>query len=234
MKKIFIILIFAFQFFPFKSVYAMDALYALTHGKQYSLALGEVTKIDAGSTKINIKNIISGESLPDVISVKIPGDYLPTYEPTIEPNDYVIFSLNKEVNEYVVALGYFRVTGLDIKTLEILEGPLPQGDLAALQWYINSGGVENDFYFMGINAYVKHSDGSSTMIYPMSKTISSPTQTPTQSKVVDITKTPERNLLTPETVQQNQSSYRFLRVSIAGIFVVVFVVALIFFRKKAG
>ena len=229
-KKVFVILIFAFQFFPLKTAYAMDTLYALTHGQQYALAVGEVKEADANSAKIRIDEIISGEMLPDLISLNIPGDFLPQYEPEIKPDDYVVLSINKEENEYVIAMGYYRVTGLDINTLEILEGPLPQGDLAALQWYINSGGVENDFYFIETNAYVRHFDGSSTMIYPMMKTIS----TPNQIEKVVVTTTPEQYLLSSERIQQNQTSNRFLSVLIAGILVAVLFTALLVFRKKAG
>lgn len=230
-KKVFIFLMLAFQFFPFKTVYAMDTLYALTHGAQYALALGEVTEIDAGLAKINIKEIISGRALPDLISVKIPGDFLPESEPKIKPNDYVVLSINKEENEYVIAMGYYKVTGLDIKTLEILEGPLPQGDLAALQWYVNSGGVENDFYFIGTNAYVRYSDGSTTMIYPMIEANPTPTQT---EKLDGTTKPVEQNPISSETIAQNQISNPFLNILITGIFMVVLFITWLFIRKKAG
>ncbi len=229
MKKVFVILILMIQFFSLKTAYAMDTLYALTHEKQYALAVGEVIEVDTSSAKIRIEEIISGEKLPDIINVEIPGDFLPKYEPALRPNDYFVLSINKNGQEYAIAMGYYRVTRLDIKTLEILEGPLPPGDLAALQWYINSGGTENDFYFIESDAYVRHSDGSSTMIYHLIEAIPSPIQT---EKVVEITNSLESYPPPTETARQSQASN--IGIFIAGVSVAVFFTALLFFRKKAG
>ena len=78
----------------------------------------------------------------------------------------MVFSINKEAAKYTIAWGFFKVSSLDITTLKVVEGPLALGDLAAFQWYINSAGRENDFYFIGTSAYVRHADGTSTQLYP--------------------------------------------------------------------
>jgi len=150
------------------SVYAGDVLARLTHGDQYSLVLGTVVSVSDTTARFEVETIISGESLPSVVGVQVPGGFMEMLAPhmRLEPSDYAVLSLDKEATKYTIAWGFFKVSSLDIATLEIIEGPLPPGDLAALQWYINSGGVENDFYFSGTTAYVRHPDGTSTQLYP--------------------------------------------------------------------
>ncbi|HNT76580.1 MAG TPA: Ig-like domain-containing protein [Anaerolineae bacterium] len=146
---------------------AADVLHRLTHGDQYSLALGTITSVSDSGVMVEIAAIISGESLPDVINVEISGAFIEAVPAmSLAPGEYAVFSLNQGAETYTVAWGFFKASSLDITTLEILAGPLPEGDLAAFQWYINSGGVENDFYFIGTTAYVRRPDGTSLQIYP--------------------------------------------------------------------
>ena len=157
------------------SVYAGDVLARLTHGDQYSLVLGTVVSVSDTTARFKVETIISGESLPSVVSVEVPGAFMEMLAPhmSLEPSDYAVLSLDKEATKYTMAWGFFKVSSLDIATLEIIEGPLPPGDLAALQLYINSEGTEKDFYFIGTSAYVRHPDGTSTQLYP-------PTDEPTE------------------------------------------------------
>lgn len=146
------------------AVSAADMLCRLTHGDQYALALGTVVSTSETAITFQVETVISGESLPARISVEVPGAYMETAK--LGPSEYAVISLNQEARMFTMAWGIFEVSSLDIATLKVMEGPLPAGDLAAFQWYINSGGVENDFYFIGTTAYVRNSDGTSTQLYP--------------------------------------------------------------------
>ncbi len=150
------------------SIYAADVLNRLTHGDQYSLALGMVVSTSDTAMTFQVETVISGESLPSIISVKITGAFMERAAPNteLEPGEYAVLSLDKEAGMYTVAWGFFEVSSLDMATLKVIAGPLPPGDLVAFQWYINSGGVENNFYFIGTTAYVRHSDGTSTRLDP--------------------------------------------------------------------
>jgi hypothetical protein len=150
------------------SVYAADVLHRLTHGDQYALVLGTVVSVSDTTARFEVETVISGGPLPPVVSVEGPGPFMEAAAPhsSLEPGDYAVFSLNREVAKYTIAWGFFKVSSLDITTLKVVEGPLPPGDLAAFQWYINSEGRENDFYFIGTSAYVRHADGTSTQLYP--------------------------------------------------------------------
>ena len=37
------------------------------------------------------------------------------------------------------------------------------GDLAAIEWYVNSGGTENDFSFKSGSAFVRRSNGDKVL-----------------------------------------------------------------------
>lgn len=147
------------------SVYAADVLSRLIGGDQYSLALGRVVSISEITVKFEVETIISGKTLPSVISVEIPDECMGMEVP-LAPGNYTVLSLNKKAVLYTIAWGIFKVSSLDMVTLEIIEGTLPLPDQRAFQWYLNSEGTEKDFYFVGTEAYVRHSDGTSTRLYP--------------------------------------------------------------------
>jgi hypothetical protein len=158
----------AVMFCVVPSVHAADVLHRLTHGDQYALALGTVVSVSDATARFEVETVISGGPLPPAVSVEGlgPAMEMTALDMSLEAGDYAVISLNREVAKYTIAWGVFRVSSLDIPTLEVLEGPLALGDLAALQWYINSEGRENDFYFIGSSAFVRHADGTSTQLYP--------------------------------------------------------------------
>jgi hypothetical protein len=230
MRKVIVILLVIISILVADTTYAMDMLHALTHEMQYSLALGEVIEINDSSAKIRIEEIVSGKSLPDVISIDIPGDFLPEYEPELKTKDYVVVSIDKEGENYSVLMGYYKVTGLEMEKLEIISGPLPAGDLAALQWYINSGGKENDFYFIGTNAYVRNSDGSEKMIYPMEKDIPTPTEV---EQIAENIKPIDEDKIVSEVSSQRWNSAQLtgiIFISVIGTVVLIIILR----RKTAG
>ena len=67
--------------------------------------------------------------------------------------------------------------------------------MAALEWYINSGGTENDFYFINTTAYVRNADGTSTQIYPQGNEIGQDLSAPEQTgEHINSTATPVLSL----------------------------------------
>jgi hypothetical protein len=130
------------------------------------LALGSVVSISDTTVRFEVETIISGKTLPSVISVEIPDECMGMEAPNLAPGNYAVLSLNKEAAPYTIAWGIFKVSSLDMATLGIIEGTLPLPDQMAFQWYLNSEGTERDFYFVGTDAYVRHSDGTSTRLYP--------------------------------------------------------------------
>ncbi len=156
----------AIAVFVAPSVHAGDVLSRLTSGHQYSLALGTVVSISDATVRFEVETIISGKTLPSVINVEIPDEWVVSNAQGLGPGNHAVFSLKKEAARYTIAWGFFRVSSLDMGTLEIIESTLPPGDVAALQRYINSEGTETDFFFIGTTAYVRRPDGTSKQLYP--------------------------------------------------------------------
>lgn len=146
--------------------YAGDVLFYLTSGYQYSLALGTVVSVSDTAIRFEVETIISGETLPSFIDVEIPDTFMEVESPSLRPGDYAVLSLDEGAALYTVAWGFFKVSSLNMPMLEIIDGTLGPAESAAFQWYLNSGGTEKDFYFVEENGYVKHSDGTSTQLYP--------------------------------------------------------------------
>jgi hypothetical protein len=147
------------------TVLAADMLHRLTHGDQDALALGTIAVIAGERVDLEVETVIAGKRLPAYVSVDgVVATSSSSWD--LQVGDYVVMSINQASSGYMMAWGVYQVTSLDLNSLDVVAGPLGQGDLAAFQWYINSGGVENEFYFVGSEAYVRHSDGTSQQIYP--------------------------------------------------------------------
>ena len=84
------------------SAYAGDVLSRLTGGHQYSLALGTVVSISDATVRFEVETIISGKTLPSVISVEIPDECVGMEAPSLAPGNYAVFSLNNQISPSVV------------------------------------------------------------------------------------------------------------------------------------
>ncbi|MDA8228881.1 MAG: hypothetical protein M0T74_14520 [Desulfitobacterium hafniense] len=85
-----------------------------------------------------------------------------------------MFSLKKSADFYKKAWGIFKASSGDyrILKLEALNAPTSglNGDLACIQWYVNSEGKENDFYGISATMYVRRPNGQDVQIYPVPTT----------------------------------------------------------------
>lgn len=161
------------------ATFAADALYRMLHGDaesfkqdQDAFIVGQL--IDKQGDKFTVKalKVLSGKLKAD--SILVSGDF--TYgwdKATPKENDFCVFSLKKTGDYYKKAWGIFKATSGDYKTLKLerLNAPSPGllGDLACIQWYVNSGGTENDFYFNSNTAYVRRPNGP-VQLYPLPDT----------------------------------------------------------------
>ncbi len=130
------------------------------------MALGTVVSVSDATIRFEVETTISGEMLPSFIDVEIPDTFMGAETRSLRPGDYAVLSLDEGTTLYTIAWGFFKVSSLNMATLEVIDGTLGPGELAAFQWYVNSGGAERDFYFIGENAFVRHSDGTATQLYP--------------------------------------------------------------------
>ena len=162
-------------------VLAADALYRMLHADevesfredQDAMIVGQLIEKKDEAFEVKVLKVLSGKLNSDRIIVS--GDF--TYgwnkeNPSV--SDFGVFSLKKTGSSYKKAWGIFKADSGDFATLKLLPSNSPTpgllADLASIEWYVNSGGRENDFSFVGngyeVNAYVKRPNGESLKIYP--------------------------------------------------------------------
>ncbi len=159
--------------------FAADALYRMLHADdveqfkedQDAMIVGQLISKQGNNFQVTVSKVLSGSVSSDSIPVL---DHF-TYgwaEETPSVNDFCVFSLKKSGRVYKKAWGIFEATSGDYKTLTLtsLNAPSPGllADLAAIQWYVNTGGKEKDFLFANSTAYVKRTSGQVVQIYPAS------------------------------------------------------------------
>ncbi|MBU4339197.1 hypothetical protein KKB43_06840 [Patescibacteria group bacterium] len=77
-----------------------------------------------------------------------------------------LMSLNKKDDFYVPSWGIYEITGTTYENARLVETRF--SDYSALQIFINSGGIEREFYFDGDTAFWRPSDGGEAVqIYPI-------------------------------------------------------------------
>ncbi|MCW2279273.1 hypothetical protein [Heliophilum fasciatum] len=84
--------------------------------------------------------------------------------------DFCVMSIKESSGYYINGLGIFKADYGDYKNLKILsentDVPGLFADLACIEWYVNSGGLENDFVFSAGTAYIRRPNGDVVQIYP--------------------------------------------------------------------
>lgn len=146
---------------------AADLLWRLTHGDQDSLVIGEVKKVAGEIIELKVAHVISGRPTKGLINVEVKEEDLQRIGQEIKDGDKLVLSLNLKGGRYSIKWGIYKVSSLDYKSLKILAPNQWPGDMAALQWYINSNGKDNDFYFKEGAVFVRDNSGGSRQIYPL-------------------------------------------------------------------
>lgn len=161
------------------AAFAADALYRMLHGDvesfkqdQDAFIVGQLIDKQGGKFTVKGLKVLSGKVNAD--SILVSDDFTYGWDiATPKVNDFCVFSLKKTGDYYKKAWGIFKATSGDYNTLtlEPLNAPTPGllGDLACIQWYVNSGGTENDFYFNSSTAYVRRPNGP-VQLYPLPAT----------------------------------------------------------------
>ncbi len=149
---------------------AADVLYRMLHADevadfqedQDALIFGQLINQKDGHFTVAVNKVLSG-SVPGneiILNGDIQyswGRNIPAMEPQV--GDYCVLSLKKDGPEYKKAWSIFKATTGDYQTLKLLSPeiryPYYCGDIAALQWYVNSGGTNKEFFFDQNGVYVR-------------------------------------------------------------------------------
>jgi hypothetical protein len=129
--------------------------------EQDAIVLFQVIESDGVTIKGQILHVISGNV--DGTTITIVDDdirllgMLP--EPKLQVGDYCVMSVKQYGNHYEQGLDALRADSGDYKTLKFYYSS-HFTDIDALQYYVNSGGVEKEFQFNGNKAFVIAEDGT--------------------------------------------------------------------------
>ncbi|KJR96179.1 MAG: hypothetical protein VR68_15205 [Peptococcaceae bacterium BRH_c4a] len=109
---LFILMIFT-TLIPIYPALAADILWRLTHGDQYSLAIGEIEKADGNILDVRVAHIISGNIINQQIKVELKEWKIQLLGQSINQGDKVIMSLEKDGTDYSIKWGIYKVSSLD-------------------------------------------------------------------------------------------------------------------------
>lgn len=181
MKKISLIFFVVILLSMSSTVKAGDNLARMLHAdqiKEYgqdqdAVIIGQLMSKKDGIFTVKVCKVISGKVKEEAISLR---DFQYGWGRGIEPlpkvSDFAVMSIKKEGNIYKKAWGMFKANSGDFKTLKLITKemryPYAEDDVAAVEWYINSGGKEKDFFFHSSDAYVRRQNGEEMKIYPKS------------------------------------------------------------------
>lgn len=180
-KTISFILISSLLLFLPQKALAADALYRMLHADevedfqadQDAIIVGQLIAQSGDSFTVEVNKVISGSVATEKIALISDFQYGwgNSSEIAMKPkvNDYCVMSLKKYGSYYKKAWGIFKATTGDYKTLKLLSEdikyPYYSGDIAAIEWYVNSGGTEKEFFFNGNRVYVKRPNGETLLVY---------------------------------------------------------------------
>ncbi|TGE36027.1 hypothetical protein E4K67_23250 [Desulfosporosinus fructosivorans] len=160
------------------ATFAADSLYRMLYADevesfkqdQDAMIVGQLTGKQGDKYNVKVLKVLSGKVSSDMILVSDDFTYGWDHTPPMV-NDFSVFSLKKSGDFYKKAWGIFRANSGDYRTLELesLNCPIPWllGDLACIQWYVNSEGKEKDFFGHSGTMYVRRPNGQEVQIYPV-------------------------------------------------------------------
>lgn len=243
-KRVFVVLIIIVAIIVGSTpVLAADALYRMLHAdeveqfreEQDAFIVGQLVDKKGDKYQVKILKVISGKMNADTFLLADDFQYgygKVDFNPAI--NDYCVMSLKKTGDYYKRAWGIFKATSGDYKTLKLLSEDIKysvcNGDVAAVEWYVNSGGMENDFSFVREKVFVRRVDGQNLQIYPKEEA-GEVTETAVGNSTLK-TEVADKENKQPEDVRVNQhNEFKIKPQLLAGI-IVSFVLVLLLVAIK--
>lgn len=155
-------------------IFAADALYRMLHADevesfkkdQDALVVGQLIDNKSDCFKVRVLKVLNGKVSDDIIFISDDFTYGWRQDGnTPEVKDFCVMSLKKNGGIYQKGWGIFKADKGDYRILKLDDAKI-SGDVACIEWYVNSGGTQNDFYFNGGTAYARQLNGQSIQIYP--------------------------------------------------------------------
>jgi len=227
------------------SVFAADALYRMLHADeveqfrqdQDAFIVGQLIDKKEDKFQVKVLKVVSGKMKTDTFSLSDDFQYgYGDVDFTPSVNDYCVMSLKKTGTYYKKAWGIFKATSGDYKILKLMSEDIKysvcNSDIAAIEWYVNSEGKENDFYFEGDRAFVRKQDGQSVQIYPKETEVSLMSVSESSQISTDVSNSESKQVEAAPAVQKNASRIGTLLFAVILCACVITIILVIFRRKK--
>lgn len=146
-------------------VQAADVLHRLTHNDQDTLLIGQVIRNEKAGVAIQVIYIVSGEQTKQDITVTYAQQANVCYAWNV--GDMALFSLDRTDTtnrNYKMKWGSYPLKIAEGKAL--LKDAQEEPDIAALQYYVNSGGKSLSFVIDGERVLGRYDNGEIVRIAP--------------------------------------------------------------------
>jgi len=213
------------------TVSAADALYRMTNpeyfpGDQDAMLLGQIIEVEGNISTITVLKVLNGSIENDTIQVDGKFTYLGFSQEHFEAKvgDFCIIPVKKYDDVYKVVYpdrAILADSG-DYETLKCYyeDYNYGGGDVPAIQWYVNSGGIENGFGFGSGRVNVTRPNGETIDITDVAVRV-----TFDEAGNMVIVDSGNDNVPNPQT----SSSYDYTGVA---IFLILTGISLLFVRRK--
>lgn len=170
-KKLAKIIVVIIMFSLTVNAFAADALYRMLHADdveqfkvdQDAIIIGQIVEENETVYKVRVLECISGKVDAENLLIDKDFQYAGFSEEKSQPaiDDFCVLSVKKNGDIYKLAWYAVKADSGDYKNLKLIYEAkrFGGGDIPAIQWYINSGGVDKDFYFSSGKVYVRTPDG---------------------------------------------------------------------------
>lgn len=175
MKKCYVIFLITFLsalliIFPNIS-FTADPLHRMLHADEYeefakdqdAVIVGQIIEKTENYFNVKVLKCISGKIDSENILIEKDFGYAGFSEGKSHPavDDFCVLSVKMTGDAYKIAWTAAKADSGDYKTLKLIyeAKEFGGGDIPAIQWYVNSGGTEKDFFFKSDKAFVKRPDG---------------------------------------------------------------------------
>lgn len=146
-------------------VQAADVLHRLTHNDQDTLLIGQVIRNEKAGVAIQVIYIVSGEQTKQEITVTCAQQANVCYAWNV--GELALFSLDRTdttLRNYKMKWGSYPLKIEEGKAQ--LRDAQKEPDIAALQYYVNSGGKSLSFVFDGNRVLGRYDNGKIVRIAP--------------------------------------------------------------------
>jgi hypothetical protein len=124
-----------------------DTMHFMLHGDYGSLALGTIISTNGNTLQFRNEKIIRGNALPSQFTLQKRVIYGKPQKHDLAAGTFAVAFIAQQGDQYHTQYGIWEVSSLDVRTLDLKYPYFDPSEQAMFQWYINSGGRDNQFMY---------------------------------------------------------------------------------------